>query len=234
MASKPKNPFTPGGDDEGLESGHAPGAGAPMGAEDLARAAGGHPTGRPRKDGLRSGSPEAAEADRERSRERKKKSRQAKRMEGDAAPLPSLGDDGEPPVHLAAPLPWDASLLAPVVGEILAALEAVSVRQLKERAAKVADAPSGFVATVEKDAEWNTVAKTALSSAVPQVAAKWLNRSGVSAENAPEVIAFTAMASIYLGHTMLLKKLEAMAGRKPANGKPETGNAESGNPPAAA
>lgn len=210
-----------------------------MGAEDLARAAGGNPTGRPRKDGLRSGSPEAAEADRERSRERKRKSRQAKRVAGDAPPLPSLGDDGEAPVSLEAPLPWDATLLAPVVGEILAALEAVSVRQLKERAAKVPDAPAGFVATVEKDAEWNTAAKTALGSAVPQVAAKWLNKSGVSAENAPEVIALTAMASIYLGHTMLLKKLEAMTGRKPANGKPangkpEMGNAESGNPPAAA
>lgn len=220
MGSKPTNPFAPGGGDEGLENGNPSGPGGAMGAEDLARA-GGNPTGRPRKDGLRSGSPEAIEADRERSKDRKRKSRLAKRMVGDAPPLPSLGDDGEAPVPLEAPMPWDASLLSPVVVEMILAVEAVSVRQLKERAAKVPDAPPGFAATVEKDAEWNTAAKTALGSALPQVVAKWLNRSGVSADAAPEVIAVTAMVSIYLGHTMLLKKLEAMAGtRKPVTDNP--------------
>lgn len=229
MASKATNPFAPGGGDGGMEGGQTDGGGGAMGAEAISTRFGGSPTGRPRADGLRSGSPEALAADREKSKERKRKSRESKRLAKDAPPLPSLGDDGETPVPALAAVPWEPALLEPVVHEMMTALEALSIRQITARAAKVPDAPPGFVETVASDASWNVPAKTALQSSLPQVACKWLNRSGISADNAPEVIAVTAAMSIYLGHSILLKKLDAMAGRvKPVtdNPKPEGANAK--------
>ena len=67
-----------------------------------------------------------------------------------------------------------------------------------------------MVREIETDAKWSTPAKKALEIAGPQVAAKWLNKTGISAENQPEVVLGTAVASILAGHVLLLRRLDKL------------------------
>lgn len=179
---------------------------------------------RPRKDGLLPGSPEAQAADRAKDRERKRRLRAGQAGPGgqvasaDPPPLPAAGGPGAPVGGGAdfggdsvdgGPVPWDSKQLAPLFDQLIPAVEALAVTQLTGKALK-AKLPRELVADIEKDGRWNEPAKKALAVAGPQLAAKYLNKTGVSAENQPEIVFGTALASIAVGHFRLVQRLNEL------------------------
>jgi hypothetical protein len=130
------------------------------------------------------------------------------------------------PGELAAPaVPWDQQTLKPLFDQLIPTIEQLAVNQVTSRASK-ARLPGELVRDIEKDARWSSPARKALEISAPQVAAKWLDKSGISAENQPEMVLGTAIASIMAGQVLLLKRLdklivESQAARKP-DPEPET------------
>ena len=184
---------------------------------------GGHRGGKRRADGLPAGSPEAREADRLKDAERKRRARLEAKANAEPAPLPPslpcapAPAVGAPPpspdavgaVPGPAPVPWEAGTLKPLFDQLLPTVEALTVAQLTTRATK-ARLPSPVVAEIGKDAAWPSPARKALEVSSPRVAAKWLNRTGLSAEHQDELILGTAICSIFASHTMLLRKLDKL------------------------
>lgn len=180
--------------------------------------------GRKRKDGLTPGSPEALAADREKDRLRKEKQRDAKPK--DPAPLPSVAGTPQAPgdnlgpvpgIEAGAPVPWDPNALRPLFEQLIPACEELAVSQITTRAAK-AKLPREVIGDIEKEGRWSKPAKSALELAGPQLAAKWLNKTGISAENQPEVIFGTAVATIAVSHMRLIQRLDALiVTAKPGN-----------------
>lgn len=218
----------------GNSSGPAP---VPVSAAQSAPLFGGYRGGRPRKDGLAPGSPEAIAADREKDRQRKARSRAAQAQaqpaplpsasQAQAVPSPAPAPAGDPP-PLAAPdgsafIPWQAGMLEPLFRQLVPAAEQMSVQQITARAEK-AHLDKELIADVADSAKWNAMSKKALEASGPQVAAKWLNKMGLSAENQAEVIFGTALASIVAGQVMVIKKLDKLIAS--ANPAPATKPAE--------
>ena len=179
--------------------------------------------GKPRTDGLVPGSPEAAVADRDRDA-RRKRERRVKAPE--PAPLPSHPPNGvstsvdavSPPVDGAvaqpgvAPVsfvPWDAQTLKPLFDQLIPTVEDLHVEHLTGMAEE-AKLPTEIVKEIGKDARWPGPSRKAIEISAPQVAAKWLNKSGISAENQPEVVLGTAIVSIVVSHRKLALKLEKL------------------------
>jgi hypothetical protein len=106
-------------------------------------------------------------------------------------------------------VPWDPETLKPIFEQLIPAAEQVSVQSLTSRAAK-ANLPAEVLKEVEKDARWSPPTKTALLISAPQVCAKWLNKTGISAENQAEVVLGTAIASLIASHALLARKLTQM------------------------
>jgi len=175
--------------------------------------------GRPRKDGLIPGSPQAIAADREKDRLRKQRQRDAEFAAREPAALPGavagqpVATPGAVPVDAGVqgptPVPWDAQMLAPLFEQLLPAVENLSVEQITSRAAK-ARLPAEIVKEIEGEAKWSKPAKKALEVAGPQATAKWLNRLGISSENQAELVCGTALASILAGHALLLRRLNKL------------------------
>ncbi len=185
---------------------------------------GGYVGGRPRKDGLKPGSPEAKAADLEKDRLRKARKAAAERAAIEAAnpqPLPAAVPGSIPastvavgaglpvPDAPAVAVPWESAQLKPLFDQLLPAVEALTVRQIVDRAEK-AKLPQAVVNAVEKDCAWSEPSRKALAVATPQVAAKWLNKSGISAENQPELVMGTAICAIVVGHTRVLRRLDKL------------------------
>src|SRR5438876_1602426 len=76
--------------------------------------------------------------------------------------------------------------------------------------AEEAKLPADVVKEIGKDARWPGPSRKAIEIAAPQVAAKWLNKSGISAENQPEVVLGTAVVSIFVAHHKLSVKLQKL------------------------
>lgn len=184
--------------------------------------------GRVRRDGLIPGSPEALAEDRRKDRERKRRARQ---KPADPAPIPSQGGSGpahktptvetvagsalpgpdslpgpSQPVGLA---PWKDEDLKPIFDQLLPTFEELSCGQIISRAEK-ASLPAELVRDIGKDARWPKVARQSLDMGCPMLAAKYLNKSGISSENKPEVLVGTAVATILAGHMLLLSKLDKL------------------------
>jgi len=191
-------------------------------ASQTSLAFGGFRGGRPRKDGLRPGSPAALAADREKERKRKELQRERERLRADPPPLPSAAPgvartpaaaaDPVDPLLLAEaapPVAWEASQLTPIFQQLLPAVEQLTVNQVLQRAGK-ARLPGELLHEIEDEAKWSAPTKKALELSGPQVAAKWLNKTGISAENQPEVVFGTAVASLLASHVMLLRRLDKL------------------------
>ena len=192
--------------------------------------------GRKRKDGLVPGSSQAIEADREKDRLRKENQRKREQAAADPTALPTAGlaNESSPAPGAVAgnldtegipPLPWDAKMLAPLFEQLVPTIEELTVNQIASRAAK-ARIPADIIREIEVDAKWSKPAKKAIELSAPQVAAKWLNKTGISAENQAEVILFTAISSILASHVMLVRRLDQLAAAvnvpvKPAASPPE-------------
>jgi hypothetical protein len=173
--------------------------------------------GKPRKDGLVPGSTEAAAADRDRDRRRKETDRKSKPHE--PAPLPSMGapmagpattpvagEVAQPGVATVSFVPWDAQTLKPLFDQLLPTVEDMHVDHLTGMAEQ-AKCSAEIVKEIGKDARWPGPSRKAIEVSAPQVAAKWLNKSGISAENQPEVVLGTAIVSIVIAHRKLSLKL---------------------------
>jgi len=240
MADSVSNPATgapanPGGAPPVAGNGQAaaPAAAAPT-AKSSAPKFGGLRGGRKRKDGLVPGSPEAVEADRVADAQRKRDQRSALRQ-ADPPPIPAASGPAETPAgdlgtvpgaQGPAPVPWDPSMLAPLFLQLIPTAEKLTVKQITDRCTK-AHLPGEIIEDIKKDAAWNPVAKKAIEVSAPAVAAKWLNKSGVSSEHQHEVILVTAVSSILAGHVMVLRRLDKLVKKtnppgpvKPANENP--------------
>lgn len=203
-----------------IGGGPAPVVAAPVGAAQQVPLFGGFRGGRRRKDGLAPGSPEALAADREKDRLRKERVRV--KLAAVPAPLPSAapgapgpgpevggGPDDGSGFDAASPVPWDSSSLAPLFSQIIPAAESLATGQIVSRAIK-AKLPAQAVREIEAECKWAEPAKKALEIEGPRLAAKWLNKTGVSAENQPEVVCLSALAVIGVSHFKLLQRLDKL------------------------
>lgn len=102
---------------------------------------------------------------------------------------------------------WDTATLKPLFEQLIPALEKADVESLKAKAKKISP---DLVSMVERDGKWPEPSKVTLKTSGPQVAAKWLNRSGLKAENAPEVAFAIAAVSIITSRFILGSKLDQM------------------------
>jgi hypothetical protein len=190
---------------------------------------GGNRGGKPRKDGLVPGSAEAVEADRKYERERKADQRAKTRAENPPALPPALpGKVPAPSNNFPAPgaalavdstaqappsVPWQADTFAELARELVPELEAQAVASITRRAAK-AGLSKDFLKEIEHDCRWGEATKKALVIALPQLVAKWLNRSGVSSEWQPEVVCGTAAAKILVNHLRIVNRLDKLIAQR--------------------
>ena len=205
-----------------LASGSAagPAPGTPANAATLAVKHGGNQGGRPRKDGLAPGSPEAVLKDRNKDIERKRNARAQARQVlavSQAATIPpadpAAPGAGPAPALGAPPVPWDPSTLRPIFEQILPAVERWSTERLLAKAVK-AGAPVEQIKEVRTDAAWPAPAKAAINATGPDCLAKLLNSSGIGAQNAPELILATAVTSILVAQFSLHATLDRMIQEK--------------------
>lgn len=221
-----KIPTTPAGAPPGAAA-PAPVAGQPTGkpaatpapspsAAVTAQKHGGLAGAKKRKDGLLPNSKEALEADREKDAERQRIKRANQASLLDPPPIPSASGPGQaqagnlgavPGTGGIPPVAWQPEALAPLVKQLVATAEMLTVEQIAGRAEQ-AHLPGKIINDMRGEAAWHPMAKVALETSAPQVAAKWLNKSGVSAEHQPEIVMGTAIASIFAGQFLLLRRMD--------------------------
>ena len=99
--------------------------------------------------------------------------------------------------------------MKPLFDQLIPTVEELHVDQLTGMAEE-AKLPGEIVKEIGRDARWPGPARKAIEISAPQVAAKWLNKSGISAENQPEVVLGTAIVSIAVSHRKLALKLQKL------------------------
>ncbi|MGC3958121.1 MAG: hypothetical protein QM813_09345 [Verrucomicrobiota bacterium] len=102
-------------------------------------------------------------------------------------PGPALTPGDEPPA-----VPWKPELLTDLVSELLDAAEEGRVGQFVAKCEE-AGITGKLLKEIETDARFPKLAKIMLKRSLPRLAAKWLNRSGVSAEYQDELEVVTAL-----------------------------------------
>jgi hypothetical protein len=190
-------------------------------AKTLAPQFGGLRSARKRRDGLVPGSPEALEADRQKDADRKKIARAStrpKEPKADPPPIPSANGQTQttagtldllPVGEGAPPVPWKADDIRPLSDELIDTTDAACAKQIHDKAAK-ALLPAVLVDKITTDAAWDPTAKTALKQSAPELAAKWLNKSGISAEYKHELVTASAILRIGAGHMKVCKRLDQL------------------------
>ena len=188
---------------------------------------GGFRGGRKRKDGLKPGSPEANQADRDTDAKRKRDRRAELATAATPPPLPAavapLG--GSPVVPAVPPVPgqapvlavetpalalaWEAKDLFPVTENGVPILEEFASRQIVSKARR-ARLPAIVVTEIERDCKWPDKSKRMLSETSGALAAKYLNKSGISAEYKVEVNFSIAVLNIAASHMAVLKRLDKL------------------------
>jgi len=186
---------------------------------------GGLKGGRKRDDGLTPGSAEAAEADREKDAKRKREERAAAAVAvASSQPLPAKlspvqselpAQTGSPAAGVVAPsaappvVPWTAEIVKPFTSELIPVVEAVRVAKRTEKAT-AAGLSKDLIKEIQKDAHWPAVAKKTLDTSLPRLSAKWLNKSGMSAEYADEVAVGSALLMIWRADTAITERLDKL------------------------
>lgn len=131
-------------------------------------------------------------------------------MVGGNAGDPVAPTDGGPTSGLG-PVPWTADLVRPFFDTVIPEVEKLTVERVVAVAQRIGDA--ALVSEVRKDAPWNPVAKATVIAQGPQQTADLMNSLGVDAKHAGVVMLGSAVASIVVGHTRLMAKLEELAKR---------------------
>jgi len=182
---------------------------------------GGLPGGKPRKDGLTPGSPEALAADRKKDADRKKAAREvAAQLKPEPAALPSAVPGAtSAPVNSAAAapgsavdpafVPWQADIIKPLVEDLLEAAEEGRVAQYAAKCKELGDMPK-LIKEIQDDAHFPKAAKVLLVTSLPRLAAKWLNKSGISAEYQDELAVATAFLIIIKHDRTMSAKLDKL------------------------
>lgn len=171
-----------------------------------------------RRDGLVPGSPEAIEADRAKDRERKR--RKALELRGEPVPLPSPlvaqppAGDLPPSASDFGAVPWTADLLRPIFEQALPVAEGLAVQNLTEKA-RAAKLDAALVREVADGAKIHPLAKQQIIEGGAAVAAKYLNKSGVSSEHADEVRLLGGIVAAFAGYRAVAAKLDELAGKAP-------------------
>ena len=183
---------------------------------------GGNAGGKPRGDGLVPGSPQAAAADREKDRIRKQASRAvAQQLRPEPAALPSAlpgatmapapGESAVPGAGQAATpfVPWDPSTIKPLVEKMMEAAEQGRLAKFAAKTQQLGDMPK-LIKEIQDDAHFPPEAKAMLSISLPRMAAKWLNKSGLSAEYQDEIACGTAVLLIVQHNRKIDQKLDKL------------------------
>lgn len=118
---------------------------------------------------------------------------------GLAGPLPPPPGAGIPdapgavgPASDPTAIPWKPELLTSLLDELLKAAEEFRVDSFVGKCEE-AGITGDLLKEIERDAHFPKSAKILLKESLPRLAAKWLNRSGVSAEYQDELTVVTAM-----------------------------------------
>lgn len=208
--------------------GAAPAAGAPLvPAVSSMPLFGGFRGGRKRKDGLKPGSPEAIQADRNKDAKRKRDERAALSAAAQPSPLPAAVVNltsppavgpGPAPVGALAPgpgvemsafVPWDGKALLPVFEQAIPLAEELALRAVVKKA-RSARLPEKVLDEIEKDSAWPMRSKKLLEESSAQLAAKYLNKGGISAEYQPEIVFGVALCAVVAGHAKVLRRLDKL------------------------
>ncbi len=197
---------------------------------------GGNPGGKPRQDGFAPGSPQAIAADREKERLKKQRQRERKRLETPPPPLPTADAAKGPPVPDQVPpqagiegtdnppasapgfVPWQAEALREFTDELIDATEDARVAKLAIKC-KQAHLPADLMRKVESDCKFSPVAKKGLKLSTPQVAAKLLNASGISAAYQAEAVFVTSLAMILAQGKRVTARLDRLIAQRDAQQK---------------
>ena len=103
------------------------------------------------------------------------------------------GPDGSAP-----PLPWQPDALRDILSELIEAAEENRVAKYVAAVTEAGLMPK-LVREIEADAHFPNTAKMLLKRSLPKLAAKWLNKAGLSAEFEDELSCVTAVILI-VGH----------------------------------
>jgi hypothetical protein len=171
-------------------------------------AAGGNRGGRARKDGLAPGSDAAKEADKKYDRDRKQAAREEAAKLAEPPPLPSAVPTGtdtsqatpgpglnQVPGPDLPPVAWQPETLSGLVDELIEAAEEGRVESYLRKCTE-AGLTGKLAKEIEVDARFPKSAKALLKLAIPRLAAKWLNKTGISAEYQDEIAVLTAVILI--------------------------------------
>jgi len=200
--------------------------------------------GRRRSDGLVPGSPEAEEADRRKARARMARARARRRKTGqeEPPPLPSMAvpvdaldtatvsaradEPGGPSpgvLDQTAPQPWQPEALQPLCDQLLAAVEEGRLSAFIARCTE-AGLSQRLVKEIEQDARFPRAAKVLLSRSLPRLAAKYLNRAGLSAAWEDEVAVLSGIIILVQHDRRLQARLaELIAAHRAAQAVEEHG-----------
>lgn len=192
---------------------------------------GGHRGGKVRADGLPAGSPAAKEADRRKDRERKARAAAAK---AEPPPLPSAipgvagptpPPTGALPVDVVGPpagesvaVPWQPDSLRPLFEQLIEAAEESRVGNFIGKCSE-AGLTGKLVKEIQEDAHFPKAAKVLLCRSLPRLAAKWMNKSGLSAEYEDEVAVVSALLLIVQNDRKLANRLEEVIAANKAEGR---------------
>lgn len=179
---------------------------------------GGNRGGKPRRDGLVPGSPQAKEADRKKETDRKALYRANLAAQNPAvipAVLPEAGsvsDQGkaqagsESAGAVSSFVAWDEKTVRPALEEIIPIWEQERKKKRLKKAI-AAKLPAPLIKAIEQEG-WDQKAKAGVIVGGGQVIAKWLNKFGLSAEYAPEVTLATGLVALYRSDSRLDAKLD--------------------------
>jgi hypothetical protein len=137
------------------------------------------------------------------------------------APLPSAAEGAPGPgapgsvpagpdlVGPAPTVPWQPETLSGLLDELIDAAEENRVGKYLAKCAE-ANLTAKLLKEIEADAAFPKTAKTILKHSLPRLAAKWLNKSGLSSEWQEEVAVITALLLIVQHDRRLSAKLDEL------------------------
>lgn len=106
-------------------------------------------------------------------------------------------------------VPWDPQLIKPLLEKMIEAAENGRLAKFTIRCQRLGDMPK-LIKEIEQDAHMPPEAKAMLSVSLPRCAAKWLNKSGVSAEYMDEISILTACVLIWSHDRKADQRLEKL------------------------
>ena len=200
----------------GNATGQAPTIPAGPTAKESAPIFGGLRGGRKRDDGLIPGSPEALEADRKKDRDRKAKERAEKTVAQPPALPAATGSNpiaapvalqnGQPVVSLCEVVPWTTEMLKGPTQDFVDLCEQLDVENASDQAKELA-LQSELVKEIEREAHWPKLGKKSIVDYAPALAAKWLNKWGISSQNKEEIFLGAALLSILRSRSSVKKRI---------------------------